>query len=166
MPKPANAFRWVVCVTAIGLPDGALTMPANCQFDLAPGEVLQVDTGCIVAFHESVQYDVQFAGGIATSIFGGEGLFLATLMGPGKAWVQTMTLAKLRRAKSGGGEAQGLGSLTNIFGSNDLNCERGLPAPRRSGLKGDSFRSRQTPTLASEQGGNCPRRAQTTFCRS
>jgi len=96
------------------------------EFDLAPGEVLQVDTGCIVAFHESVQYDVQFAGGIATGIFGGEGLFLATLTGPGKAWVQTMTLAKLRRelggglgAKSGGGEAHGLGSLTNIFGSND-----------------------------------------------
>ena len=96
------------------------------EFDLGPGEVLQVDTGCIVAFDESVHYDVQFAGGIATSIFGGEGLFLATMTGPGKAYIQTMTLSKLRRelgggigGKSGGGEAHGLGALTNMFRSND-----------------------------------------------
>jgi len=96
------------------------------EFQLGPGEVMQIDTGCIVAFDESVSYEVQFAGGIATGIFGGEGLFLATLTGPGRAIVQTMTLAKLRRqlggglgAKSGGGEAQGLGALTDFFGSND-----------------------------------------------
>ena len=93
------------------------------EFDLAAGETLQVDTGCVVAFDESVQYDVQFAGGIKTGIFGGEGLFLATLQGPGKAIIQTMTLSKLRRelggGKTGGGEAHGLGSLTNMFGSND-----------------------------------------------
>ena len=90
---------------------------------LAAGESLQVDTGCVVAFDESVQYDVQFAGGIKTGIFGGEGLFLATLQGPGKAIIQTMTLSKLRRelggGTTGGGEAHGLGSLTNMFGSND-----------------------------------------------
>jgi uncharacterized protein (TIGR00266 family) len=96
------------------------------EFELGAGEVLQVDTGCIVAFDESVTYDVQFAGGISTSIFGGEGLFLATLTGPGRAIIQTMTLSKLRRelgggigGKSGGGEAHGLGALTNMFGSND-----------------------------------------------
>lgn len=95
-------------------------------FHLKPGEVLQVDTGCIVAFDEGVAYDVQFAGGIATGIFGGEGLFLATLTGPGKIIIQTMTLSKLRRqlggglgAKSGGGEASGLGTLTQLLGSND-----------------------------------------------
>ena len=60
----------------------------------------------------------------ATSIFGGEGLFLTTLTGPGKVIVQTMTLSKLRRelgvmGKSGGGEASGLGALTNMFGSED-----------------------------------------------
>ena len=88
--------------------------------------MLQVDTGCIVGFEESVQYDVQFAGGIATSMFGGEGLFLATLTGPGKVIIQTMTLSKLRRqlggglgAKSGGGEATGLGALTGFLGSDD-----------------------------------------------
>ena len=92
------------------------------EFDLAAGETLQVDTGCVVAFDESVQYDVQFAGGIETGIFGGEGLFLATLQGPGKAIIQTMTLSKLRRELGGGktgGEAHGLGALTNMFGSDD-----------------------------------------------
>jgi uncharacterized protein (TIGR00266 family) len=94
------------------------------EFNLGPGETIQVDTGCVVAFDDSVNYDIQFAGGIATSIFGGEGLFLTTLTGPGKAIVQTMTLAKLRRelgvmSKSGGGEASGLGALTNMFGSDD-----------------------------------------------
>ena len=96
------------------------------EFELGAGEILQVDTGCIVAFDESVTYDVQLAGGIKTGLFGGEGLFLATLQGPGKAIIQTMTLAKLRRelggglgSRSGGGESRGLGSLTNLFGSND-----------------------------------------------
>ncbi len=96
------------------------------EFELAAGETLQVDTGCVVAFDESVTYDIQMAGGIATSIFGGEGLFLATLNGPGRAIIQTMTLSKLRRelggglgAKKGGGEASGLGTLTNFFGSDD-----------------------------------------------
>lgn len=95
-------------------------------FHLKPTETLQVDTGCIVAFDESVKYDVQFAGGIATSIFGGEGMFLATLSGPGKVIIQTTTLSKLRRqlggglgAKSGGGEASGLGALTQFLGSDD-----------------------------------------------
>lgn len=96
------------------------------EFQLKQGETLQVDTGCIVAFDESVHDDVQFAGGIATSLFGGEGLFLATLTGPGKVIIQTMTLAKLRRqlggglgAKSGGGQASGLGALTGFLGSDD-----------------------------------------------
>ena len=96
------------------------------EFELAAGETLQIDTGCVVAFDDSVSYDVQFAGGIATGIFGGEGLFLATLTGPGRAIVQTMTLSKLRRelgggigAKQGGGEAHGLETLTNFFGSDD-----------------------------------------------
>ena len=96
------------------------------EFELAAGETLQVDTGCIVAFDETVAYEVQLAGGIKTGLFGGEGLFLAILRGPGKAIIQTMTLAKLRRelggglgARSGGGESRGLGSLTNMFRSND-----------------------------------------------
>src|SRR5713226_9606692 len=67
------------------------------DFTLAPGESLQIETGCIVAFDESVDYDIQFVGGIKTAIFGGEGLFLATMTGPGKVLVQSMTINKLRR---------------------------------------------------------------------
>jgi len=93
------------------------------EFQLGAGEVLQVDTGCIVAFEEGVSYDIQFVGGIKTAIFGGEGLFLATLTGPGRAIVQSMTLQKMRRelapARSGGDERNPLGSFTNILGSDD-----------------------------------------------
>jgi uncharacterized protein (TIGR00266 family) len=67
------------------------------EFNLAPYETLQVSTGCIVAFDESVHYDIQFVGGIKTAIFGGEGVFLATLTGPGKVLVQSMTLERMRR---------------------------------------------------------------------
>ncbi len=93
------------------------------EFTLKPGETLQVDTGCIVAFDESVAYDIQFAGGIKTAIFGGEGLFLATLTGPGRVIIQSMTLEKLRRelapARSGGDERSPLGALGGVFGSDD-----------------------------------------------
>ena len=93
------------------------------EFNLNSGEMLQVDTGCIVAFEESVSYDIQFVGGIKTAIFGGEGLFLATLTGPGKVIIQSMTLEKLRRQfvspTSGGDERSGLGAITNLLGSED-----------------------------------------------
>lgn len=66
------------------------------EFSLNPGEVLQVDTGCVVGFDETVDYDISLAGGIATSLFGGEGLFLTTLTGPGNVILQTLPLSKLR----------------------------------------------------------------------
>jgi uncharacterized protein (TIGR00266 family) len=93
------------------------------EFNLRSGEMLQVDTGCIVGFDETVNYDIQMAGGIKTAMFGGEGLFLASLTGPGRVIVQSMTLEKMRRelapAGSGGDERRGLGAVTNIFGSED-----------------------------------------------
>lgn len=93
------------------------------EFTLGPGEVLQVDTGCIVAFDEGVQYDIQMVGGIKTAIFGGEGLFLATLTGPGRVIVQSMTLEKMRRElapnRTGGDEHKGLGAISGIFDSDD-----------------------------------------------
>jgi len=93
------------------------------HFTLAAGEILQVDTGCVVSFEETVDYDIQLAGGIKTAIFGGEGLFLATLTGPGKVIVQTMTLSKLRRelggGRRGGNERSGFGAITDMFGSDD-----------------------------------------------
>ncbi len=62
---------------------------------LAPGEVLRVDTGCIVAFQPTVDYDIQLVGGIKTALFGGEGLFFATLRGPGKIWLQSLPFSRL-----------------------------------------------------------------------
>ncbi|MFN7543109.1 MAG: TIGR00266 family protein [Acidobacteriota bacterium] len=91
------------------------------EFQLGPGETIQVDTGCIVAFDESVNYDIQFVGGIKTAIFGGEGLFLATLTGPGRAIIQSMTLEKMRRElgagapPSGGDATSPLGAIGSIF---------------------------------------------------
>jgi uncharacterized protein (TIGR00266 family) len=66
-----------------------------CQRDLAPGELIRVDTGCIVAFQPSVQYDIQMVGGIKSALFGGEGLFFATLRGPGRVWLQSLPLSRL-----------------------------------------------------------------------
>jgi uncharacterized protein (TIGR00266 family) len=62
---------------------------------LAPGEVLRVDTGCIVGFQPTIDYDIQFVGGIKSALFGGEGLFFATLRGPGKVWLQSLPLSRL-----------------------------------------------------------------------
>ena len=65
------------------------------QKELAPGELLKIDTGCIVGFTATVDYDIQFIGGIKNTIFGGEGLFFATLRGPGTVWIQTLPISRL-----------------------------------------------------------------------
>ncbi len=62
---------------------------------LAPGEHLRVDTGCLVAFTKDVDYDVVFVGGIKNTIFGGEGVFFASLVGPGKVWIQSLPISRL-----------------------------------------------------------------------
>ena len=62
---------------------------------LQAGEVLKIDTGCIVGFTAGVDYDIQFVGGIKNSIFGGEGLFFASLRGPGKVWIQSLPVSRL-----------------------------------------------------------------------
>ncbi len=63
--------------------------------ELAPDEVIRVDTGCIVAFQPTVDYDIQYVGKIKTAFFGGEGLFFATLRGPGRIWLQSLPLSRL-----------------------------------------------------------------------
>jgi uncharacterized protein (AIM24 family) len=63
--------------------------------DLRAGEVLRVDTGCLVALQPSVKYDIQFVGKVKTALFGGEGLFFATLQGPGRVWLQSLPLSRL-----------------------------------------------------------------------
>ncbi|HRO45976.1 TIGR00266 family protein [Agriterribacter sp.] len=62
---------------------------------LQAGEMLRIDTGCLVAYTKDVAYDIQFVGGIRNTIFGGEGLFFATLRGPGKVWIQTLPVSRL-----------------------------------------------------------------------
>lgn len=66
-------------------------------------ETIRVDTGCIVGFQESIDYDIQQAGNLKSMVFGGEGLFLATLRGTGKVWLQSMPIRKLIRQLSTGG---------------------------------------------------------------
>jgi uncharacterized protein (TIGR00266 family) len=62
---------------------------------LKAGEVLRVDTGCIVAYSQEIDYDIQFVGGIKNTLFGGEGVFFATLKGPGDIWLQTLPISRL-----------------------------------------------------------------------
>jgi uncharacterized protein (TIGR00266 family) len=62
---------------------------------LASGEIIRVDTGCIVGFQPSVNYDIQYVGKIKSALFGGEGLFFATLRGPGRVWLQSLPLSRL-----------------------------------------------------------------------
>ncbi len=91
------------------------------QRDLRPGETLKVDTGCIVAFTSNVNYDIQFVGGIKNTLFGGEGVFFATLQGPGTVWIQTLPISRLAsRIISYGGfkrkeEGSVLGGLGNLL---------------------------------------------------
>src|SRR6266540_1436674 len=63
--------------------------------ELRPGENLRVDTGCLVALQPTVNYDIQFVGKVKTALFGGEGIFFASLMGPGKVWLQSLPLSRL-----------------------------------------------------------------------
>lgn len=84
------------------------------------GEMIKVDTGCIVAFTQEVQYDIQFIGGIRNTIFGGEGLFFATLKGPGKVWIQSLPVSRLAGrmmayANNGKEEGSVLGGLGRIL---------------------------------------------------
>ena len=65
------------------------------QRDLGMGEVIRVDTGCIVAFQPTVNFDIQYVGKIKSALFGGEGLFFATLRGPGHVWLQSLPLSRL-----------------------------------------------------------------------
>lgn len=90
--------------------------------ELASGEVLKVDTGCIVGFTKDVDYDIEFIGGIKNSLFGGEGLFFATLRGPGTVYVQSLPFSRLAdriiaSAPKSGGNSREEGSLLGGLGN-------------------------------------------------
>jgi uncharacterized protein (TIGR00266 family) len=90
---------------------------------LGPGEHLRVDTGCLVAFTKDVDYDVVFVGGVKNTLFGGEGVFFASLIGPGKVWIQSLPISRLADRIIGSSSAYGgrreegglLGGLGNIL---------------------------------------------------
>ena len=93
------------------------------QRELAAGETLRVDTGCIVALGRTVDYDIEMVRGVKSWIFGGEGLFFATLRGPGKVWMQSLPLSRLAgrifaaAPQQGGRKEEGsiLGGLGNLL---------------------------------------------------
>lgn len=86
---------------------------------LQPGELLRVDTGCVVAYTPGVDFDIQYVGGVKTALFGGEGLFFAVLRGPGTVWLQSLPFARLAsrifaaapRTQGGGGSGGEQGGL-------------------------------------------------------
>src|SRR6188472_36593 len=91
---------------------------------LAPGELVRVDTGCIVALQPTVNYDIEYVGKIKTALFGGEGLFFATLRGPGRIWLQSLPLSRLASrivsavpgiARGGREEGSVLGALGGLL---------------------------------------------------
>ncbi|MEM1249863.1 MAG: TIGR00266 family protein, partial [Acidobacteriota bacterium] len=91
------------------------------QRELAAGETLRLDTGCLVAFDYQVQYDIQMVPGVKTALFGGEGLFFATLTGPGTVWIQSLPFSRLASriyaaAPQTGGKRQGEGSVLGGLG--------------------------------------------------
>ncbi len=88
---------------------------------LEVGETIRVDTGCIVAFQPSVDFDIKFVGGVKTALFGGEGLFFATLRGPGTVWLQSLPFSRLAdriisSAPRHGGKQTGEGSVLGGLG--------------------------------------------------
>ncbi|MCH1627975.1 TIGR00266 family protein [Fredinandcohnia quinoae] len=89
--------------------------------DLQPGEVLRIDTGCLVALTKDVDYNIEFVGKVKTAFFGGEGLFFATVRGPGTVWVQSLPFSRLAdrifaSAPSNGGSSRGEGSILGGLG--------------------------------------------------
>lgn len=89
---------------------------------LAAGENLRVDTGCLVALQPSVAYDIQFVGGLKSALFGGEGLFFATLKGPGRIWLQSLPFSRLASriyaaAPQTGGRRRDEGSILGGLGN-------------------------------------------------
>lgn len=87
--------------------------------ELQAGDMLKIDTGCIVAFTSSINYDIQFVGGIKNTIFGGEGMFYAVLRGPGKVWIQTLPISRLasRILSYGRGARKEEGSILGGLGN-------------------------------------------------
>ena len=98
--------------------DGEVT-----EYDLKEGQTLQVDTGHIALFEPTIKYDITRVKGFKNMLFSGEGVFLATLSGPGKVWLQSMPIKNLANKilkylphnTQGGGKTQGIFNVADIF---------------------------------------------------
>ena len=93
----------------------------TCKKELQSGEKIKVDTGCIIGFDHTVNYDIEFIGGIKNTIFGGEGIFYATLSGPGTVYIQSLPFSRLANrvwaaAPKMGGKDKGEGSILGGLG--------------------------------------------------
>lgn len=93
-----------------------------CEKELSPGEKVRIDTGCLVAMTQQVDYDIEYVGNVKTALFGGEGIFFATLQGPGKVWIQSLPLSRLASrvfaaSPQGGGKSVDEGSVLGRFGN-------------------------------------------------
>ncbi|HEX6637187.1 MAG TPA: AIM24 family protein, partial [Steroidobacteraceae bacterium] len=84
--------------------------------ELRAGEELKVDTGCLAALQTSVNYDVKYVGSLKTSVLGGEGLFLASVKGPGTVWLQSLPIQRLRAVMIGmSNQSRGMGARLWYF---------------------------------------------------
>ncbi len=96
--------------------------------ELKPGETLRVDTGCVVGYQPSVNFDIQYVGKLKSAIFGGEGLFFATLSGPGTVWIQSLPISRLAgrvlayAPRHGGSKGEGsiLGGVGNLLSGDNF----------------------------------------------
>ena len=89
--------------------------------ELQPGEVLLIDHGCLVAYTQTVNFEIQYVGGIKTALFGGEGLFFAKVTGPGTVWIQSLPFSRLASrvfaaAPQNGGSVDRAGGGSNVLG--------------------------------------------------
>lgn len=89
--------------------------------ELMQGETLKIDTGCLVAMTRNINYDIEYVGGIKNAFFGGEGIFFASVSGPGKVWIQSLPFSRLAdkvlsSAPSAGGSRKGEGSILGVIG--------------------------------------------------
>jgi uncharacterized protein (TIGR00266 family) len=98
------------------------------EIDLSMGQTLRVDTGCVVAYQPTVNFDIQMVGGIKNTLFGGEGVFFAVLRGPGRIWLQSLPFSRLadriyqsapQTGRGGRDEGSVLGGLGRIIGGDE-----------------------------------------------
>jgi len=108
------------------------------QRDLAPGQVLLVDTGCVVAYTPDVSFEIEYVGKIKTALFGGEGLFFAKLTGPGTVWLQSLPFSRLAsRVFAAAPHRGGASGESSLFAGSSLAGAAGIGAG--AGLLGGLF---------------------------